>query len=84
MIFVFVWFGSLSMRISRSIHVAINGIISFFLWLSNIPLCIYVCVCLCIYPIFLNQSSISGHFGCFYVLAIGSKAAMNIRVYVSF
>ena len=29
---------SLSMIISRSIHVTANGIISFFLWLSNIPL----------------------------------------------
>ena len=82
MILVFVWFGSLSMRISMSIHVAINGIISFFLWL--IFHCVYMCVCLCIYPIFLNQSSISGHFRCVYVLAIGSKAAMNIGVYVSF
>ena len=27
-----------SMIILRSIHVAANGIISFFLWLSNIPL----------------------------------------------
>ena len=31
----------LNMIISRSIHVAANGIISFFLWLSNIPVCIY-------------------------------------------
>ena len=30
---------SLRMTISRSIHVAANGNISFFLWLSNIPLC---------------------------------------------
>ena len=37
MIFVFVWLTSLSMIISRSIHVVANGIISFFLWLSNIP-----------------------------------------------
>ena len=29
---------SLTVIISRSIHVAANGIISFFLWLSNIPL----------------------------------------------
>jgi len=28
----------LSLRISRSIHVAADSIISFFLWLSNIPL----------------------------------------------
>ena len=33
-----VWFTSLSMIISRSLHVALNGIISFFLWVSNIPL----------------------------------------------
>ena len=32
------------MVISRSIHVVANGVIS-FLWLSNIPLCVSVCVC---------------------------------------
>ena len=31
---------SLSMRISNCLHVATNGIISFFLWLSSITLCI--------------------------------------------
>ena len=36
------WLTLLSMRISKSIHVAANGIISFFLWLSNIPL--YICI----------------------------------------
>ena len=40
------------MIISRSILVAENGIISFFLWLSNIPLCVcvcvHVCVCVCV------------------------------------
>ena len=30
------------MIVSRSIHIAANGNISFFLWLSNIPL--YVCI----------------------------------------
>ena len=29
---------SFNMIISRSTHIAANGIISFFLWLSNIPL----------------------------------------------
>jgi len=38
---VFVWIILLSLIIFRSIHVATNGIISFFLWLSNIPL--YIC-----------------------------------------
>ena len=40
MIFVFVWLTSLSMLISRSIHIAANGIISFFLT-ANITL--YTC-----------------------------------------
>ena len=35
------WLTSLNMVISRSVHIAANGIISFDLWLSNIPLCIY-------------------------------------------
>ena len=35
------------MIISRSIHVALNEIISFS-WLSNIPLCVCVCVCVCV------------------------------------
>ena len=37
-IFVFVWLTLLSMIISRSIHIAENDIISFFLWLGNSPL----------------------------------------------
>ena len=44
MVFVvlFLW-NSLSMIISRSIHVATNGIyFSFFLWLNSIPL--YICI----------------------------------------
>ena len=46
MIFAFVWPTSLSMITSRSIQVAANGIISFFLWLNNIPLYIGVDVIL--------------------------------------
>ena len=38
------------MIISRSIHVAVNGIISFFLWQSDIPLFVYI------YNIFLIHS----------------------------
>ena len=37
-----------------------------------------------IYHIFLIQSSVDGHLGCFDVLAIVNSAAVNIRVHVSF
>ena len=36
------------------------------------------------YHIFLNHSSVIGHSGFFHILAIGSSAAMNIGVRVSF
>ena len=39
---IFLWLISLSIIFSRSIHVAANVRISFFLWLSNIPLYIYI------------------------------------------
>ena len=35
------------MILSRSVHVAINGITSFFLWLSQIPLSIYTLLSVC-------------------------------------
>uniref|UniRef100_A0A8D0UNY3 Uncharacterized protein n=1 Tax=Sus scrofa TaxID=9823 RepID=A0A8D0UNY3_PIG len=47
-----------------------------FLWLSSIPLYIY--------HIFLIQSSVDGHLGCFHALATVISAAVNIRVLVSF
>ena len=36
---------SVGMIISSSIHVAANGIISFFLWLSNVPFELYPTLC---------------------------------------
>ena len=77
------WLSSLSMIISRSIHVAANGIISlFFLWLSSIPLC----VCLCVWYIYMYKWYISVclGLGCFHVLAIVDSAAMSIEVCASF
>ena len=48
MIFVFIWLTSLSMVVSKSIHVAANDIILLF-FMANIPLCVCVCVCVCVY-----------------------------------
>ena len=54
----------LSMIISRSIHVAQNGIISLFLRLSNIPLhtgvCMPMCVCTHTYLICLAEMTSEG------------------------
>ena len=74
MIFVFLCPTSLSMTISRTIRVAANGVISFFFMMSNIP---------CIYVPHLLYLFISGHLGCFHVLAI-VKNCNDIRVHVSF
>ena len=68
------WLISQNIIHSRSIHVAANGIIAFFLWLSNIPLYIRA----------TSSLSINGPLGCFYVLAIINSAAVNVGMHVSF
>ena len=74
--FVFHCLTSISMTISRSIHVAANGFISFF-FTANTPL-YYM------YHIFFIHSSFNEHLGSFQVLAIINSAAVNFGVQVSF
>ena len=66
----------LRMVTSRFSHVAANDIISFFFNGRVIFPCIYVQ--------FFIDSSVSGHLGCFYDLAIVNSPAVNIWVHVSF
>ena len=73
-----VWLTSLGMITSRSIHVAANGIVLFFVaeWYSIV--CVCVCVCMCVYHIFFNHSSVKGHLVYFHVLAINAFLFLGI------
>jgi len=75
---------------SMSICVAANGKISFFLWLSSIPLCVYVCIYLSKYTHthththtyihahhILIHSSLDGHLGCFCIFAVRNSVAIS-------
>ena len=64
---------TLSMTLSRSIHVAANGLISFLLMVEWY-----------IYHVFFIHSSVNGYLTCFHVFVIVNSAAMNIGMYVSF
>ena len=64
------------MPIPRSIYVAANGIISFFLMAEQYSI-VYL------HLLFIH-SSVSGHLDCVHVLDIVSSAAMNPGVHVSF
>ena len=72
-----VWLILLSKIISRSIHAAADGIISFFS-MSECYSTVYM------NPIFFSHSSVSRRSGCFYILAVVNSASVNTRVHVSF
>ena len=65
-----------SMIVFKSIHVATNGIISFFFYGWLVFHCMYIPHLL--YP------SVNGHLGYFHVLAIVNNTVMNIGVYICF
>jgi len=68
------------------IHVAGDSIISFFLWLSSIPLCTHTHThisCIHTHQSFIH-SSVDGHLGCSHVSATVNSAAVNTGVPVSF
>ena len=73
MVFVFLCLTSLSMIISRFIHIATKGIILFFFMAEGY-----------IYHIFFMYSFVDAYIGFFHVLAIVNSAPMNIEVNVSF
>ena len=73
-LFVFLCLVLLSMKISRSIHVATNANASSFLWLSDIPLCIYL----------ITHAFVDAHVGHFHFLAVAKSIATNIGIHASF
>ena len=72
---------------SSSIHGVANVRISLFFKVENIPLCVYVCVCVYIHFFFISVSHFLYKFicqsiGCFYILATVNNATENMEVQI--
>ena len=75
-----VWFISISIKLSKSIHVvAYTNFILFWGWVVFH----HVCISFSIYHIFFICSCVEGHLGCFHTLA-NINSAMNIGVHECF
>ena len=72
------WLTSLSITFSRSVHAVTKGKIFFFKKLSRIPLC----QCPIVYCFI--HSSTDRHWGCFLIMEIVNKAAVNTGVLMFF
>ena len=74
------------MVVSRSIHIATKGIISFIFMAEWYSVCVCVCVCVCVYAyhIFFISSSVDRRLVGFYVLPIVNSAATNIEGHAYF
>ena len=71
-ILVFLFLTYYMILVSRSIHVSVNGTISFLSMIEQYSI-VYV------YYIFFIYSSVDGHSGCFHVPAIENSAAKNSK-----
>ena len=66
---------------SRSTYISTNDHFFSFLWLSNVPLCVSMCVCM--YHIFFIHSSVVGCLCCFHILAIINNFGFRVSLIYS-